>query len=321
MMRRMCSLLLLALMGIRLEAKLEKLEISAEWLYMQLSAGQPEYVINSSQENDAIGERVPTGQNWYSGYRAQGIYGLPAGLGELSVRGTYFPSMVVKDTTSGDNLMGILNHPFGIVKGEQGTARIEDKYNIFFLDLLIHQKVIERPCYSLSLDGGVQFARLGFQENVTYPFGPDFYHIEARSRTKGVGLEIGGEYTYALCRCVHFLGGLHSSALISLMNKSYEDVDTNGVTYASVENDKYWRFAAYVDLRLGLRYSLPISLKRSGWRLNSVLLNGELGYEMISFFGGVERIYFVNGSNAGSSFNEKRTLTLQGPYLQLGVSF
>ncbi|NGX55113.1 MAG: hypothetical protein KR126chlam2_00739, partial [Chlamydiae bacterium] len=36
---------------------------------------------------------------------------------------------------------------------------------------------------------------------------------------------------------------------------------------------------------------------------------------------GIENIYFVDTNNPGSSFNKERTLSMQGPYAHLGISF
>ncbi|NGX53321.1 MAG: hypothetical protein K1000chlam4_00030 [Chlamydiae bacterium] len=325
MMRRWLVLLLLAISRVQGQPGVQPngLDFSAEWLYMQLSASQPAYVINSSAGSATVitGDRIATSQNWHSGYRATGVYSIQDGLGELFVRWTAFPRMGEKNSESGTGLFGVLNHPAGTVNEQSGTATITDKYNLQFIDLLLKQKVIRRPCYSLSLNGGVQYARLDFEENIFYPHTTNSYLIESRSRIKGVGPEIGADYLYGFSNCFTFVSSIYGGGLLSMMNKSFEQVNTAGSIIAQVENDKYWTFVVSMDLRLGLRYSLPINVKQFRWGLDCWNLDVEVGYEILSFFNGMERIYFVSNNSSGSSFNERRTLTMQGPYLHLGASF
>ncbi len=325
-MRRWIVLLLLMISRVQGHPGLKPddgLGFSAEWLYMQLSASQPEYVINSSAGSATVivGDRIATSQNWHSGYRATGVYSIQDGLGEIFARWTAFPRMEEKDSESGTGLFGVLNHPAGNVNQQSGTATIRDEYELQCIDLLLKQKVIRRPCYSLSLNGGVQYVHLDFDENIFYPHSSNSYKIEYRSKIKGVGPEIGADYLYGFSKCFTFVGSLYGGGLLSLMNKSFEQVTTAGSLTAQVENDKYWTFVASMDLRMGFRYSLPIRMKQYGWRLNCWHLDIEAGYEILSFFNAMERIYFVGNNSSGSSFNERRTLTMQGPYLHLGASF
>ncbi len=297
------------------------LELSAEWLYMHRYVSQPEYVINSSDGLVPIGTRVGYDQNWYSGYRASAKYGLNEGLGEICVDWTHFPQKVETDKQVAQATMGVLNHPKGSTDGSGGESRIEDKYSLRFIDLILKQKLIHGACQSFSLDGGVQYGYLNFDEEVFYPLSFNFYLINIRSRMKGVGPEIGAEYLYNLCSCLRFISSVHTAGLLSLMDKSFQQVDSSSSVIARVENDKYWTFVLSLDLRFGLAYSFPISLKNFRWGLKSWNLNVELGYEMIALFNGMERIYFGSATNPGSSFNEKRTLTLQGAYFQIGAAF
>ena len=271
----------------------DSLVVSAEWLYMQLSISQPEYVINSSSQLRSIGDRIATAQNWYSGYRAKGSYGIQDGMGELFLRWTYFPEILEQDKESGSFLQGILNHP-SFNTSDPGTATIKDKFAITTYELLLKQKVIRRPCYSLSLNGGVEYLHLNFEESLLYPGATIVRRLpEYRSRVKGVGPEMGVDYIYGFSKCLNFVSSIHGAGLLGLMHKSFIQKNQSDATLIEIENDKYWSFILSMDLRLGFKYSLPINLRQLNWRMSCWNLDVELGYEILSFFNSFERIYFV----------------------------
>ena len=294
--------------------------LSGEWLYMMLSLDQPEFVIDSTSGTNPIGKRKANEQGYRTGYRAEGHYSFCEGVNDVALRWTHFPKLVMQQKRSGSELFGILNHPVDPIAGVAGEARIRDKFVCYFFDGLFKRKVICTPSFSFTLLGGVQYGYLSFKEKVTYDIA-DARFIEARSLIKGVGPEIGAEYFYRFLKSWYFGGCVNNGWLVSKTSQSYQDVENDGTIHARTSNGTYRRFVPTLDMRLGIGFSPLGDLKSSGYKPSCFSVDIEVGYEMIAFFHGSDRIYFVDKFNRGSSFNEKQTFSLHGPYVHLGVVF
>ena len=293
---------------------------------MLSSMEQPEFVIDSASNAQPIGERVANDQSWHTGYRAEVLWGFCDCLNELSVRWTRFPGFTEKKKDSGQNLFAILNHPRNSIIAEPGVAVIGDHYSFYFLDALFSREVITSPRFSVAVQVGAQYGYLSLRENVLYndeeAQAGVVRSIEARSRLKGVGPEVGLQGHYRFWNCLAVTGRINNGWLVSNFAASYEDISTppvGGVSImAQVKNGDYWRVIPTLDVRFGLNFSgFCIPCPWIG-RLN---LEIEGGYEIISFFKGIERIYFMDRIIYGLSTDELITFTMHGPYVHLGVVF
>ena len=303
------------------------LEFSGEWLYMLASMEQPEFVIDSAVGSIADGPRVANDQSWHSGYRAEVVWGFCDCLNELSVRWTRFPGFTEKKKVVGQNQFPILNHPRDAIENEPGTAEIGDHYSFYFLDALFSREVISCPRLSVAVQVGAQYSYLSLREDVFYnddfEAGGIVRFIEIRSRLKGIGPELGLQGQYRFCDFLALTGRINNGWLVSNFDSSFEDISipaawgTNGIV-AQVKNSDYWRVIPTLDLRFGLNYS---ALSCPCPWINRLKLEIEAGYEIITFFKGIDRIYFMDRKAYGVSIDELITFTMHGPYVHLGVIF
>ena len=279
---------------------------------MMLSMDQPEFVIDSTDGSNPIGKRVANQQQFRTGYRAKTHFTFCQERNELSVQWTHFPQIEVQKTRSGANLFGILYYPVDVIAGASGEATITDKFTCFLLDGLFKRKVVSNPCFSFALHAGVQYGYLSFKERVKYtiPAARD-RDVGYTSRIRGIGPEIGVDYRFCFLGSWHFGGRVDNGWLVAETVASVKDASSNG-SIASAHNDDYIKLIPTLDLQLGLGFTPKIC---------GISLELEVGYELIAFLRGSERIYFVDTFNEGSSFNEKLTLSMHGPYAHVGVSF
>lgn len=290
----------------------------AEWLYMGHSIDDPYFAIDSSPGAGIIGPRYANRQNWKSGYRLEGIWAFCDRPNDIRVRWTHFPSFNDNRSVSGPRMYGTLNHPIFGVNAEPGTFSINDRYNVWNLDVLFGQKAIYCGPFALDLQGGLQYSRVKWRESVAYlPLESTF---EANSKIWGVGPEMGMDFSYALFNCFEFTGRASAGILISK-----READWSTVTgLIDVNNSKYWGVMPTTNLRFGLAYHHPLNC--GGWGnwfacLGNLDLDIEIGYEVITYYKSVDRIRFVDSEGQGASFDELMDLTLHGPYLHLGVAF
>lgn len=291
----------------------------AEWLYMSHSIDNPYFVINNSTVTALpVGTRQANNQNWKSGYRVEGIWAFCDRPNDLRVRWTHFPTFHDTRSISDAILFGTLNDPNTVTEGS-GTASINDRYNVWTLDVLLGQKAIYCGPFALDLQAGLQYANVSWRETVDYPFalGGD---VLARSKIWGIGPEIGMDFSYALFNCFEFTGRASAGLLVSKRDVSW----ANGSSAIDVNNSKYWGVMPTTNLRFGLAYHYPLNCGSCGnWFacLGNLDLDIEIGYEVMTYYKGVDRIRFVNNVSQGVSFDELMDLTLHGPYLHLGVAF
>ncbi len=289
--------------------------LSADLLYMQPSIDQPEFVIDSISTVLPDGERAHNAQGYHFGYRAEGGFRLCDSLTELGIRWTYFPSFSENREVTGADLFPVLNFPEPTLDDENGTATISTRFSVRFLNGFLRQKIVDSRCYSFSLLGGIQYGYLKLREKVEYPDNGNstVRNIDSFSRTQGLGPAIGVESHYHFLGCLQFVADITSGWLIADIDKNYRETRAStSATLVNVTDDKYWRLIPTIDLRMGLNYLRSIFCLQ---------LDLGVGYEVIVAWKAIENIYFVDSNNRGSSFNKERTLSMQGPYAHLGISF
>ncbi len=291
--------------------------VSAEWLYMLSFYDQPFFVIDSNSMGDPIGPRVSNNQEWHSGYRLEGVYAFccrPSN--DVRLRWTHFPSFSESKSVSGEDLFGILNVPVVPLNSETGTMELRDEFDFHFLDALFSQQVFACGPFQMSLLGGVQYGYLDWYERCLFDDSgasvPVPRLVEIESELWGIGPEIGYDFSYCLWGGLTLTGRGNVTLLVSERKASYFDQD--GVMIeASTSNDSYWSMIPTTDLRFGLSYARCFC--------DCLTVDLEVGYEIISYFNGLDRIYYVDNLNDGSSLDELMNFTLQGFYLHLGAKF
>ncbi len=298
-------------------------EVSGEALLMLSSASQPYYAFSSSNGYSTLGKRAANDQSWHWGYRIEAGYTFCNCLNDITLRWTRFPNFLESDTLEGNPyILPVFNAGNTAPFNREGTATIRDEYSPFLIDLLFGHTVIDSCSFRLTLQGGFQYGYLSFKENFSAPASSgSTIFIDARSRMKGVGPELGIEASYDFWSCFDFRARLNNGWLVGEITKTFEGINSGTGLLAKSDNDRYWRLFPTTDVRFGLGYSgQGLNFRNLGCG-RCLKIDLEIGYELIAFRKGLERILFVDQGNEGSSFNEELTFTLTGPYFHAGIRF
>lgn len=292
--------------------------LAAEWLYMLSAYDQPYFVIDSRDPpgESPVGERKANEQDWQSGYRIEALYAFCNGMNDVRLRWTHFPSFSEEKGVTGAHLFGVFIPPDEARTNFSGTVRLTDTFDFYFFDLLFGQSILSCGPFDLEFLGGLQYGYLDLREKMTYLD----YVLTSHSQLWGIGPEIGYEFSYGLTQCFTLTGRGNVTLLISEREASFQDSDTE----LAVCNASYWTMIPTTDLRFGVHFvrefdlgCLPVFNCFCG----CINLDFEIGYEVISYFNGVERIFFVDDVTEGSSMDELMNFTLHGPYFHLGFTF
>ncbi len=296
---------------------------SGEWLYFFLSVDQPNFIIDSIDAQEPRGPRVANNQGWHSGFRLNGTYSFCDSLSSITASWTSLPSFSEHKSRSGTLLMPIITYPPDGNVSDSGEATIQDTFTTSFIDILFSRRIINQCCFGLSLQGGAQLGYLGFFEKITTPeFGAPYIHsIISHSRLRGVGFEVGVSGNYNFWDCFSLVSSVNRSWLYSEMSSNTEITYNDGTLDVKVESDQYWRLTPTTRFRLGLDYNRSLNFSRFIGRCGCINFDVQLGYELFIVQEGVERLLFVDDSNVGSSFTEELDLSLNGPFLHIGLSY
>ncbi len=290
--------------------------VSGEWLYMLNSIDQPYFMLESNATY--VGENKANDQSWHSGYRIEGNYQFCNCENDFRVRWTHFPEFEDSKSISGFTKGKPIFVPPNTVGNLFTSSTLSQKTKLYYLDVLLGQKALDRCRFHLTLQGGFQYAYIDFREKLTLSIKP--FLLNTHSELWGVGPEIGAEFDYCLSDCLSIVGRAQATMLASRRKASLNDeASSNGY---DVKNEPYWRFIPANDLRFGLSYEKPNCFGNCFGRcFGNYTFDIELGYEFIVYYNGVERLFYVDDVAEGSSFNEMMNLTLHGPYVHLGVKF
>jgi len=221
-----------------------------------------------------------------------------------------------ESSVSGDHLYSILNVPDMSTSGVSGTFSLKDTFKFYYLDLLFGYQLVNCSCFQLDVLGGLQYGYLDFDEEfVSVGVAP----IVVRNHSKlcGVGPEVGFEFAYSLFNCLTFTGRGDAVLLISSRESSFSNIP-NGMTTLQTENESYCAVIPTADLRFGLSYEVEYS-PACMW--GSLLFDFEVGYEVITYFDGLNRTHYSDSEHMGSSFDELINFSLHGPYIHFGCKF
>ncbi len=290
---------------------------SVEFLYMFPSMDQPYFVIDSIS-SEPNGERFSNNQPLHPGYRAELAYLFCNQVNDVRLRWTHFPTFCDEKTKSGNELFPVMFHPINPSGGVNGTISIEDCFDFYFLDLVFSQRALCCGPFLFDLVGGLRWGYLDLREQVVLQSTGMTRDVKVHSQFWGVGPDIGFDFEYNLCYGLALHGKADVALLVSRREASYSDSES----FVYAKNEPYCAVVPTSDIRLGINYNKELNFRclaalptGCGW------LNFEIGYEIITFYKGLDRIYFVDDGSLGASFDELMDFTLQGPYFHLGFTF
>lgn len=322
-----CSLFLMPLLSAYTNPCPGQFGVSVEWLYMLPAYDQPNFVINSSDSGNPIGKRVANEQDWHSGYRIEAIYAFCNCPNNIRARWTHFPTFTNKKSVSGPYLFGVFNVPVDSIDGVSGTLSLTDSFDFHTFELLFDQNVLCCGPFQMNLQGGIQYSYLHFKEHMK--LNGSNRELKNHSKLWGIGPEIGYDFSYKLFNCLTLTGRGNASLLISKRDDSFSDGDASSrnvvpvPVYYKTPNTNYWNVIPTTNVRFGLSYCTPLDFSCFSCLscLKCINMDIEVGYEVISYYKGLNRIFFVDDVNQGSSTNNLMDFTLHGPYVHLGFTY
>ncbi|MFZ0564609.1 MAG: Lpg1974 family pore-forming outer membrane protein, partial [Chlamydiales bacterium] len=188
-------------------------EIAGEWLYMLPSIDQGFLVsifLSGSKRNFAYK------QEWQSGYRIEAIYNFCQCLNDIRFRWSQFPSFSLsKNAEAASGSIEIaLPGTNPLISQTPTTVFTKAKFDFYYLDALIGQRLICFPRFTLGVHGGIQYMHFDLEENYII-FDPSFYIATWTGRMWGIGPEVDVEWGYSIGKCFRITGRGFASLLIN----------------------------------------------------------------------------------------------------------
>lgn len=270
--------------------------ISGEWLYW-LSGLDNGFFAVQSEDFTLSGNQFVNKPRWHSGVRLEAAYHLCDA--NLRLKATYFPEFsntrTIRDTSVsefGDARTGaplFANHTF----------------NFYAIELLYDHPIFCSCPFSLSIEGGLQYAHLHFHGtyNLTSPGG--FDNNDLTSKRDGIGPELGLELFYSLCQPLAIK--MRGSGALLVTNTRGSWVQNRIAGSSNTTDETFWNILPMASFRLALNYCLPMN---GCWSFDA-----EIGYEIVSYF------------SAFNQFNNFDLKTFQynyiahGPCARIGMTF
>jgi len=206
------------------------------------SVDQPYFSVNAGNPEGAVapfGDRVPNDQNWHSGYRLEALYFLNC-LDHVCARWTQFPHFSDSKTNNNPEQNAILNHPFEPADAIS-PSHIRQRFDFYYLEVLYGRQIYCCCPLTLTLEAGIQFARIDFNERANYfeTPGGGLLFVENQSRFKGVGPEFALDFSYGVFSCLSVNGRGTASLIVN--DKKAKFLESNGGELVVFAKDKkYW---------------------------------------------------------------------------------
>jgi hypothetical protein len=313
---------------------------AVEFLIFRPSNEQSYYAISSDLnrggiENDFFpnGTRYNNDPDFDLGYRFEIAYGLCDGIHEGDFRFTHFNTENT-DSVNGGFLFDTLGYPGnGAQDPEDNFYSGRTKYTERFLynafDLTFNRMLLDCCPEYLFFIVGLHYAYIKVEEKLnslgTSLDGTTTLHIVNRlssnSRFWGIGPQLGIDYRYILpnlCFCPMGDWSLIADARASLLASRtktdfhYNSRKTAGSFGVNLQNQPLWRITPCLDVKLGLNYDTCFFCKS---------FNFEAGYEFLWYSDAIDHITQYDVAFVGDSFDNFSNLSLQGPYIAIGVAF
>lgn len=296
-------------------------QITGEFLYLLPSVDDTYFVIDSVGDTAVpIGTRVNNDFDFHPGFRVGGTYAFCDCNREMQIFYTRLRAVESK-TISGDFLWAAVGFPdfANFYQVYSGTASSDLDLLYQRVDGLLAQEVLCVCGLDIYLNVGIEFAYLRLDEQYVFTdsSGPGF--VDLKSKSWGIGPQLGAQFNYDLCTCMHFLPGTLGVAFTTsgslLTSKTKEEFinpipDLDG---GEVDDDSTWRIIPAFHARVGLTYAMnPCSC---------LTAHLEIGYEFSTYLRGLTRIAVPDDGGAGLCYTNYYNFDIQGLYVAANIAF
>lgn len=280
--------------------------LSAEWLYLLTGVDTPYFAIALQENTIFQGGQFANKPQWHSGVRVEAAYDFCDCYSSLRLRGTCLPQF-----TNSHRVTGVVATEYGLFPLESSEISAHHTVNFYNIELLYDHEIINCCPFSLSLQGGLQYAHLNFTgKYVAIPLTSGVVEDIFHSKRDGIGPEIGLEADYSICQPLSIRLSGWGALLVARNNSNWRQDSGFPVTDSHVQDDVTWKVVPATDLRLGLHFATPFTAC-----CTSLCVDLEVGYEVLCYFHAFSQFYAFDVNNSYYDFSA------HGPYAHLGVSF
>ena len=280
-----------------------------EFLLMRPRNSDLDYVIRNTTTGLATTgplESLKYGQG--TGLRAEVGRRYGEGKWETAFAYTYFNGGGNSTLFAGGGvLLPTLTRPGLTDRAQTATANVDLDYQLF--DMLAARRVLVDEHFAVRWLGGFRFTDIRQVLNAFYD-GADARRaaVASRSRFQGFGPLVGAEAVLVGWKGLH-LYTRASAGLISgrNVNRLLETNDSGATTYTNVNYDVR-KVVPTGSIAIG-----------GGWQYRTLSIRG--GYEVTHWQGIFERPRFTDDVSPGKVVTRPANLTLEGLFLQVGLSF
>jgi hypothetical protein len=284
--------------------------ISAEFLMLRARRTAFDYAI----PGDTTG-LVPVGSirslnyDFQPGFRGELGHRFGGSGWELSVGYMYYHTSASDSlgAPTGQTVLPTLSKPGLVNTATYASATAGLDYNHY--DLLVGKRVAWDEHLALRFFGGVRFATIQ-QDFSAYYDGLDARSagVSAGSKFQGFGPVFGGEAVLAGWKGFHLFAKASGGLLTGQSDNPYiESNNANNTLYANTSND--------------VRKVVPVASVGigAGWQYRTFSIRA--GYEITNYFGVVDQPRFTDDVGLGKLTTRSSDLSLEGLFVQLGLTF
>lgn len=244
-----------------------------------------------------------------TGLRVEGGYRFGEGKWESAFAYTYFNGSGDASAFAGPNsvLLPTLTRPGLTDRATSALVTADLDYNLF--DILMARRVHVDEHFAIRWIGGFRLTEIKQTFNALYD-GADARRaaVNTRSSFEGFGPIVGGEAVLVGWNGLHLYGRATGGLVTGRnTNRLIETNDNGGTTYTNTRYDVR-KVVPMGSLALG-----------GGWQYKSISIRA--GYEVTHWQGIFERPRFVDDVSRGKVVTRPANLTLEGLFIQVGLSF
>lgn len=323
-MKKCWALLLIMCMGslfasCRSQAKSWTFE--GTYLYLLPTIDDSYFVIKSPASTTfPNGTRENNKCRFHSGFRAGAIFA-PQDFCGRQFRGYYTHlSTEQTETVKGNFLWATLGSPDLSSSFENYAGEASAKFHFLYQrgDILFSQKIFRCKKMDFYFQGGAEFASINFHEDYRYQSTTNLGLIKQKSKTWGVGPQVGIEFDYAIYHfnfcCPGDLAFVACASGSLLAAKTHADVLNilNSSRDLDIKDKNTCRIIPAWHARFGLNYAA---------RVCGFAGAVEVGYELNSYSRALSRVLFTDDIANSLSNNEYFNFDAQGLYVTVSLSF
>jgi hypothetical protein len=293
--------------------------VGADFLYLLPSVDDTYFVFDSPESTIfPNGKRENNDFHFHPGFRVSAAY---SACGDQWIQLDYAMLQVKRSkTVQGDFLWATIGRSSLTSSFENYPGSASSRLDLLYqrADAFLVQQTLTCGGMDVSLKAGLEYAFLRLNEDFAYQRVAVLGEISQRSKTWGIGPEIGFGLDYAIDSYGGLLPGnlslaVQASGSILSSQTTMRNFNALGGVAVLNEHDKNtWRVVPALHARIGLNYGSCLS-----WGDASI----EVGYEFNTYFRGLSRLIFPDDVADGLCFNEYYNFDVQGLYVCAGLKF